>query len=99
MVRPNPRKPKRGASIEAVEFEAVEFEALLDPVDVPPQVAEPVNDAPEPAEPPEPAAEPEQAVEVPPEGALQHMPASRFDAAGTDDDRLPVRSKRTRRHR
>lgn len=106
MARSTRRTPRRGKSIEAVEFEA-----LLDPVGTPPRVVEtliaPSQPEPQPepdpdpelAAEPEPAAAPEHVAEVPPEGAPQHTTPSRFDAAGTDDDRLPAHSKRTRRHR
>ena len=104
MARSTRRTPRRRKSIEAVEFEA-----LLDPVGTPPQVVEALiapsdpdpgpDPDPDPDPDPEPAAAPEHVAEVPPEGAPQHTTPSRFDAAGTDDDRLPAHSKRTRRHR
>lgn len=106
MVRASPRKLRRRAS-----FETVEFEALLDPVDAAPQVveapAEPreqvthaVDQVTEPPEPTtEPGGEPEQVIDVPPALASTRLPPSRFDAAGTNDDRLPMFNKRARRRR
>jgi hypothetical protein len=92
----NPRKPKRGAS-----FEMFEFEALLDPVDPAPQQVVPSTELTEAEPEPEVAPEvaPQQVVEVPSAPVAKVTSRSRFDAAGTDDDRLPVHGKRPRRRR